>query len=91
MDYAQTIHDTDQTPEQLLARIEAEAAALRAKIAASKAALRPNALAHVLASITEHGFTKAELDPALRKRPFAPKPRKAALAAVGGTATKAAA
>ncbi|MEQ1692332.1 MAG: hypothetical protein ABMA00_13660 [Gemmatimonas sp.] len=70
------IHDINDL-DKAIAQAEAEAAALKAKRDAAIAVERPDALKTVLALITKHAITKAELDPALRKRAFAPKPRKA--------------
>lgn len=70
------VHDINDI-DAAIAQAEAEAAALKARRDAAVAAERPTALKTVLALIAKHSITKAELDPALRKRPFVPKPRKA--------------
>lgn len=70
------IHDINDL-DKAIAQAEAEAAALKAKRDAAIAVERPDALKTVLALITKHGFTKAEIEPALRKRAFVPRPRKA--------------
>jgi len=66
-----------ETLDEAIAKAEAQAAALKARRDAAVAAERPAALARTLEVIRRHAFTKAELDPAMRKRPFVPKPRKA--------------
>jgi hypothetical protein len=67
----------EQTLEELVAQAEMAAATLKAQLAEKIAAERPNALAIVLDTIRKHGFTRAELDKALRKRPkVARGPRK---------------
>jgi hypothetical protein len=72
----------EQTEEQMLADVEKQAESLRATIAQRNAVARPMALEVVLAEIKKHKFTLAELAPSLRKRAFAPRPRKAKLASV---------
>jgi hypothetical protein len=64
-----TAIDERETIEQAIARAEAESAKLKAQRDALLAAIRPAALARVLGEIRAHGITRAELDPALRKRP----------------------
>ena len=80
---------TEMTNSARLAAIEAEAAALKAQIAAENAKVRPEALVQVLDAIRAHGFTRSDLDPALRKRAFSPKPRKPQAAANGQAEQKA--
>lgn len=70
------VHDINDL-DAAIAQAEAEANALKARREAAIAAERPAAVSTVLSLIAKHGITKAELDPALRKRAFVPKPRKA--------------
>jgi DNA-binding protein H-NS len=66
-----------ETDLERLNRLEAEANTIRAQIKADADRERPQALRTVGELIAKHGITRTELNEMVRKRVFAPRPRKA--------------
>jgi DNA-binding protein H-NS len=66
-----------ETSLERLTRLEAEANTIRAQIKAEADRERPQAMRTVGELIAKHGITRTELNEMVRKRAFAPRPRKA--------------
>lgn len=79
--------ENEPTPEERLAQLDAERERVLAEVKARQAEERPKALDTVLRLIATHGITKAELEPALRKRKYKVRgPRKPKAPPVGPNA-----